>query len=223
MQTTVLSRLKKIEQAIALIYTDANCDQSLKRLIEQESPSLNTLVALNHNNHTARIIAFAHHYINQAPKMLGVLDTLAKSSAINEYTQAFLTTAADYFFTADPAVIDHLSGTHAYLSRAYLCHRMLEELNDRVRTERQWPLAPIDTTYTNLITHTLIGDKTANLLDQRLLIDLELINTALTSAEKNIFHQQPAQQSLALLYKEGWGKTLQRWPFLAEDMAALLQ
>ena len=84
--------------------------------------------------------------------------------------------------------------------------------------ERRWPLVPIDNAHVNLIVHTLIGDEQANLLDQTILINMELIRSKLSEAEKNVFRQEEAQQQLARLCQQGWKATLEQWPFLSDDM-----
>ncbi|ODS24011.1 hypothetical protein AB835_05660 [Candidatus Endobugula sertula] len=186
-----------------------------------ESDSLYYAMLSSSPDDMHRLTAFIRRYIDSVPSYLQAFHELAEKSGIDIYTTPFIK-AAIHCFLDNHIVISKLSGVHAYLCRAYLCHRMLEELNDRVRVERCWPLAPSDNTYVNIIVHTIIGDNDANQLDQTVLVRLETINTTLTAEEKDIFKQENTEKALAKLRQQGWSDTLHEWPVFTEDMAKIL-
>ncbi len=199
--------------------TDA--PDNLEGVIEQRIELVSALFAIPQSHAHRVIYQFVHEYIASCPDLFCAFDNLGEITNIPSYTQPFLHKAYDFFFINHPA-IDKMTGCHALLSKAYLFHRMLEELNDRVMVERQHPLAPVDISHTNLIAHTLIGDEDANLLDQTILIELELINVTLKNKVDNIFSNEEAKKQTAYLKKQGWSDVLNRWPILGKDLAQIL-
>jgi hypothetical protein len=196
-------------------------DDAIQMLIQQHQKGLVSLFQLPLQAPEERILDFVQAYISSAPKFLTAYHALAETGGITDYTQAFFDTATQFFFNKHP-ICDATSGTHALLCKAYLFHRILEELNDRVELERQWALAPVDIVQTNLIAHTLIGDEQANLLDQTVLIHLEIINTQRTDTTTNIFKQTTTQTLTRQLKEKGWKDAYARWPFLKNDLSEIL-
>jgi hypothetical protein len=192
-------------------------DRSLYVLAEEQLSVLVALFTLPKQNAIQKAVDFSHHYIMSSTDYLTAYQALAEESDISGYTRAFLYTAQQFFFTSHP-IIDATTGRHALLCKAYLFHRMLEELNDRVTLERQLPLVPTDIAHTNLIAHTLIGDEQANLLDQSVLIQLEIISNQQSDKAGVIFQQPSTQAATKALKNNGWDKTYSDWPFLKEDM-----
>lgn len=167
------------------------------------------------------LLTFAVQYIRRSADYLSAFNELAKQSNITHYTNTFLKTACNYFSEPHP-IVNSTQGLEALLCQAYLCHRTLEELNDRIFAERQWPLAPCDTAHANLIAHTIIGDERANLLDQTVLINLELTTAKQTEIQQTLFQQEATKQQSHMLREQGWSSVLEQWPFLDEDMTETL-
>ena len=217
MDKAITNNAERVEHAILSMRNLHDCEESLRVLIENKASTFQLLLGIDHAPDTHQLISFVQLYIERCGVLISAFEYTAEITAVDAYTQPYLRAAADFFFEQNPA-IDNLWGAHAFLYRAYLCHRMLEELNDRILTERHWPLAPIDLSHINLIMHTLIGDEDANLLDQTLLIRIELIANALNDETKAIFQQPTAQKLLAHLCKQGWKSTIEQWPCLGEDI-----
>lgn len=209
--------INDVKEAIAAMRQQPEHENGLHRLILPKISILKSMLALREGDELAQLLEFISLYIDRCPDCLDACQHLAAQTRIEPYTQRYIDTATQCFFDSHP-VIDSLSGSHAFLCRSYLCHRMLEELNDLIMIERRWPLVPMDNSHVNLIVHTLIGDEQANLLDQTILINMELIRSQLSEAEKNVFQQDEAQQQLARLCQQGWKTTLEQWPFLNDDM-----
>jgi hypothetical protein len=95
---------------------------------------------------------------------------------------------------------------------------MLEELNDRVGLERGLPLSPADMSFTNIVAHTLIGDSDANLLDQTILIQLDIIIAERSVESSHCFEQNFVKQGTQQLKESNWVDVLGHWPLLGVDM-----
>jgi hypothetical protein len=208
----------------AYINAEFSCsdyEDSIAILIKQRASLLTDLLLLSNANEPSGLFDFVRLYIHCSASHLQAFHSLAKEAAIQDYTDPFLTVAYQFFFDKHP-IIDALPRGQALLCKAYLFHRMLEELNDRVLVERKLLLAPIDTVHTNLIAHTLIGDEHANLLDQKVLIQLELISASFNHTEQRIFQRIEVKNLTAQQRKDGWQAVLQKWPFLSHDISAVL-
>lgn len=218
---TKLYSIDDVKHAILSVQQEPEYESSLHKLLTPKVTLLKSMLRLNEGREFEQLTQFIQAYIDRCPDCLELCQELAAKTFIEPFTHLYIHAATEYFLDAHP-VINSLSGNHAFLCRAYLCHRMLEELNDQVMLERRWPLAPVDMSHVNLIVHTLIGDEQANLLDQTILIRMELIRSQLNEDEKTVFQQEKSQQQLALLCQQGWKETKEQWPFLNEDIAAAI-
>jgi hypothetical protein len=212
---------------------EVDADAAIKPLVTERLPLLEAFFSGQNddgaNSRTRNVydqtVHFVREYIGLAPDYLFALATLAEMDNIDQYTTPFLQNAIHFFFNDEyskntQATVEGKVETtlETLLSQAYSFHRMIEELNDRVALERQVPLAPMDLAYTNLIAHTIIGDKEANLLDQHVLIKLELTSAQLASEAELIF-QNPATKSLTEQRRDqGWQDVYEKWPFFDKDI-----
>ncbi len=212
--TKVSIYLNKQQSVIA--YSSA-----IEALIENRINVIKTLVAVNEQTAYLQLSHFITSYIASCPDYLDVLHRLSYIGNISPYTQPFLASSQSFFFDDNP-IIDATEGIDTLLYQSYLFHRMIEELNDRVLIERQWPLLPLDMSQTNLIAHTLIGDEQANLLDQTVLIQLELINTDMADKTPEIFQHPKTQEATKYLKEDDWQKITQQWPLLNDDLSQCL-
>lgn len=218
MNTTNYKNVNQLQSFIDTHLIDVSNEDSIHELIEQQLDTLMILMAMPEKEAQPHVLEFTKEYIASCPLFLEAYHTLAEATDIGDYTRAFLHTATAFFFDEHP-VLSNLSGRHNLFCRAYLFHRMLEELNDRVALERDLPLSPADMSYTNLIAHTLISDNEANLLDQTVLIQLEIINVKQLDIGSDIFEQDSAKERTNKLKESGWGEVIEHWPFLTKDMA----
>lgn len=221
MTNTSDSSTQTLQSYLTSELNQTDSQHSLDALISLHLKTPSTLFTLPDHGAEDLLRTFSHRYILCAPLHLEAYDALAKLTGIDEYTQPFFKAAHQFFFDQHPAM-QAISGAHTLLYKAYLFHRLMEELNDRVILERQLPLSPIDMSYTNLIVHALIGDEQANLLDQTVLIQLELINAERADKTKDIFQRKATQALTGQLQQQGWGEAYTRWPFLNEDIADIL-
>jgi hypothetical protein len=217
MHSTVADTTHLLEKHLRHCLNKAEANAAIAPLIAERMPLLGAFFDGSDDIHvqTVRVV---HAYISAVPPYFDVLSTLAEMDNISDYTVAFLADATQFFLGENQnneqvTIVD-------LLRQAYLFHRMIEELNDRVALERQLPLAPIDLAYTNLVAHTIIGDDEANILDQNVLIKLELTNAKLANAAEFIF-QNPATKALTEQRRDrGWQDVYDKWPFLTRDIVA---
>jgi hypothetical protein len=217
MHSTVADTTLLLEEHLRQCLNKVNADAAITPLIIERMPLLGAFFD-NDGDVQLRTVRVIHAYISAVPHYFDAFSTLAEMDNISDYTVAFLADAVVFF----------LGGTHPghnqtivdLLRQAYLFHRMIEELNDRVALERQLPLAPIDLAYTNLVAHTIIGEDEANILDQDVLIKLELTSSNLANTAEIIF-QNPATKALTEQRRDrGWQDVYDMWPFLTKDIVA---
>jgi|GEM_PF-5948463 len=197
------------KQALKKLRNKAEYNDSLNTLINEKKAILGAFFNVDNDHYQNQFNVFLHRYIDHAMEYILAYQYLSEITVIERYTQPYLSAASDYFHKSH-SILDQWLGLHNHLSRAYSCHRLLEELNDRIRIERKWPLAPTDTTYSNLIVHTLLGEDNANLLDQDVFIRIELIEEE-HNETKAVFGDKRSQQLLVHLCQKGWNTALEEW------------
>jgi hypothetical protein len=217
MHSTAADTTRLLEEHLRNCLDQVDANAAIAPLIAERMPLLGAFFddAEDIQVQTVRVV---HAYIAAVPHYFTAFSTLAEMDNITDYTMAFLTDAVQLFLgerdnDSKQTIVD-------LLRQAYLFHRMIEELNDRVALERQLPLAPIDLAYTNLVAHTIIGDDEANILDQDVLIKLELTSVTLANTAEVIF-QNPATRALTEQRRDrGWQDVYEKWPFLTRDIVA---
>ncbi len=116
------------------------------------------------NKPLQHLLEFVGKFINRTPNLLDTLLEASRNSPREELCEALTGTCLDYFFSPPPLLAGR-SGLNGAMAKAYLCHRLVEELNDCCAVKFAVPLLPVDFTCSNLIIHQLIGEPLANLLD----------------------------------------------------------
>ena len=173
---------------------------------------------LLHNNLTIAsdkpinaIIQFVEDYNGSVPDHLQAFDSLAKEAGIETYTQTFLQLGYTYV-TNPPDCLTELRGLHRLLGQAYLVQRLLEEINDQIIQLSGGALIPMDMNMANIITHTLLGDESANQLDMLVLLSVET-----TAANAAIFKTTYSGLLQARRF-QGWGDVLERCHVLLKPL-----
>ncbi len=181
--------------------------------IEKQISHLHNSIHLPKTNPERALEDFALRYIDHVPNFIDALRGLTKEAGIYEYTSIFLTIAED-FFTKPPELVTKRNGLLALLSQAFLAHRLIEEINDRVIAHCGIPLAPMDMTRANLIVHQLLGEEYSNDLDFLVLYAVESHMDKENTIENPAFHQFVEKHK-----RNGWSVELDRWPCLAENLS----
>jgi len=210
--------LTKLKQTI----TDAKQEEhqfgAMADFIETNLSSLHGSITISSLSPSKALMSFVVDYVDIAPLHIQALYSLAKEAQLQEYVKVFLDLSCTYFINP-PEILLPYRGLHGLLHKAYLAHRLMEELNDKVMTlSGGVALAPMDMSMANIISHGLIGDELANQLDHLVLLTIET-----TTVDANIFEKHSVKLFLETRRIKGWEDVNQRWPCFTKDCAINLQ
>jgi hypothetical protein len=187
----------------------------LSRVLSMRANQLHEAIKLPTQEAEQLLADFAVRYIAQVPEFIEAISEITKEAGIYDGIVPLLNIASDYFLSP-PEIIGKHAQLEALLYEAYLAHRLLEEVNDRFIGYCGIPLAPMDMTRANVITHEIIGEPFANELDQAVLFSAELLLNQYSFAGESFKHY------IALHKSRGWSRELKRWPCLTENLAIVL-
>lgn len=207
------SRTNRIRELIKSTRADTRQVAMLRSMILESIPRLHGAIHLPAENAEAALSDFVLRYIQHVPNFIDALGGLTKEAGVYDYASVFLNIAEDFFLEPPEVVAPH-NGLKALMFEAYLAHRLIEEVNDRVVGRCGIPLAPMDMTRANLIVHQLIGEPFANDLDFLVHFSTELHMDKEQLMENDAFHRYVREHKA-----RGWAIELDRWPCLAEDLS----
>lgn len=104
--------------------------------------------------------AFVQRYLEQLPVALRTAQASARQLDLADVIMP-VANAAESFFTGE-CRLSQEGGLLALLDRAYLGHRMLEELNDHLHLRIDIYILHVDMTEANSLVHTLLGEPYAS-------------------------------------------------------------
>lgn len=206
-----------IRESIALARFQESQSHDLHHYLGALVPKLHRAIALPNDKPTAALQHFVIRYIEHVPDFLEALSHLMKEARIEQYGQVFLSIAEDYFLKPLELTQQH-SGLLALIDEAYLAHRLIEEINDRLLMLCGVPLTPMDMTLSNIIIHDILGEAFANQLDLAVYYAIEALflpENLANNADLSHFVQQHNATD--------WSNALARWPCLAGDSAIALK
>ena len=204
-------RILHIRESIAAARQSEEKTCALQNFLEARAGALHHIISLPEEDASNTLLAFVTRYIEHVPDFVEALEDITKSAGIYQYTKDFLHIAEDYFIQP-PELISQHTGMHALIDEAYLAHRLMEEINDRVMMVCGVPLSPMDMTLSNIIVHDLLGEEFANQLDLAVHYTIE----ALFQTD-NFIQDDAFQNYIAERKQKGWGQELDKWPCLAGD------
>lgn len=206
-------RTNQIRELVRQARAEPGQTARLQALVRSSIPRMHEAIQLPPNNAPAALVDFVWRYVEHVPNFIDALAGLTREAGIHDYAAVFLKIAED-FFLHPPPLVDGREGLEAIMDRAYLAHRLIEEVNDRVVARCGIPLAPMDMTRANLIMHQLIGEPFANDLDFLVHYSSELHLDKQNLMETPAFHRYMHEHRHG-----GWEAELGRWPCLAEDLS----
>ena len=121
-------------------------------------------ISLHENDGTAALATFIERYMALAPDFVTAFNDFLNSANISGEIARQVITARD-FIEVPVGIVSSQEGLEAQIYKAYLAHRLLEELNDTLKAIYDCPIIPVDMTRSNLIVHHIIGEPFANQLD----------------------------------------------------------
>ncbi|MBZ2169591.1 MULTISPECIES: hypothetical protein [Marinobacter] len=142
---------------------EARSGTFLKQLREKAVDLPSSIVIEGYQPATC-LFQFAVEYIEMAPRLIECVHACAQEAGSLELFEPFIETATQYF-TQPSVLLLRYDGLDGLLIRAYLCHRLMEEMYENNRSIRAADLVDVEATRANLLAHELIGEPFANELD----------------------------------------------------------
>lgn len=136
----------------------------LALLLQARIASLHSSISVRSNEPASQLMYFVTNFIDRTPELLDTVTELSAGACWQEHSEQLVDTCIA-FFTSPPALVGGRNGLNGAMTKAYLCHRLVEEVNDCYRIFCHRPLLPLDFTTSNLIIHHLVGEPLANMLD----------------------------------------------------------
>lgn len=211
---TSITKTNDIRQAIRLARAREAQANELRPLLETQVSRLHGAIQLPQARPVDALMDFVVRYVEHVPNCIDAITGLTKEAGVYDYASIFLSIAED-FFLQPPDVVAERSGLVALLDEAYLAHRLIEEVNDRIISHCGIPLAPMDMTRANLVVHELIGEPFANQLDFVVHYSTELHMGKEQMLDDNATFRHYVREHK----RNGWSLEMNRWPCLAENLA----
>lgn len=159
----VLSLAVNSEQ-IATALASEQQDHLLQHALQARYPLVSRLVELDETQAGKQLLDFIVLYIEAVPKLLEDLTQAAEQAGLRQAVTPLIH-IANNFFNLSTHTLGPRSGLTALMVKAYLAHRLLEEVMDVCHFTTGESILPMDLTFTNIIVHTLIGEPFANDMD----------------------------------------------------------
>jgi hypothetical protein len=134
------------------------------RQLGEKAASLPGTITIEGYQPATCLFQFAVEYIEMAPRLIECVEACAREANKADLFAPFIDAATRYF-TQPSVLLVRYDGLDGLLIRAYLCHRLMEEMYENNRSIRASDLVDIETTQANLLVHQLIGEPFANELD----------------------------------------------------------
>lgn len=139
------------------------------RQLREKAASLPATVTIEGYQPATCLFQFAVEYIEMAPRLIECVEACAREAGKAELFAPFVDAATRYF-TQPSVLLVKYDGLDGLLIRAYLCHRLMEEMHENNRSIRASELVDLEATRANLLTHQLIGEPFANELDDAITV-----------------------------------------------------
>jgi hypothetical protein len=205
-----------IRQIIIQAREQSGAREKLIGFLQKRRPFLHASITLPAELGVEPLADFIERYISHVPDFVEAIEQITEEAFIEKEVAPILEIARNYF-VSPPDLITESSHLLSLLDKAYLAHRLLEEVNDRFMAQTGIPLTPMDNTKANLIGHELIGEPFANLLDQAVLFSAELLLSE-NKLDSPFIHNYVAQHK-----DRGWSDEIKRWPCLVDNLEIQLE
>ena len=211
-----LTKIEQIREKIELAHKIEQDNKTLETYINAKLTSLHRTISLPDDSPEKALVEFITRYINHVPDFLDAMFELSTEANIADCMCPFFKIATEYF-SHPPELVEEHTGLLALVDEAYLAHRLVEEMNDRVMMHSGLPFMPMDMTISNIIVHDFLGDEFGNQLDLAVHYSTEVI-----FAEADMQNHPGFVAFLEAHKRNGWQKELTKWPCLAGDESITL-
>lgn len=196
--------MKSIEQQIRSALAVEEQEHTMENALQAHHEQISRLVELEEENTGQQLLDFVSLYIRSVPSLLDDLQKVAAEKKLQHTVQPLVDITLE-FFKLSAHDLGKRSGLAALMVKAYLAHRLLEEVNDACLFHTGTAIIPMDMNFTNTIIHTLIGEPFANDMDQ-------LVNVAI----KKLFEQEKSNPPfIKELARTNLVRICQQWPSLS--------
>ncbi|WP_426415548.1 hypothetical protein [Aestuariirhabdus sp. LZHN29] len=185
--------------------------EHLKAHLASLKNGLHPLLGLDQGKANDKLLEFSTRYINYVPQFIEVVEEGAQRTGTGALVTPYVTIAKEYFLTPVPAISGH-EGLIGLFDEAYLCHRLLEEVNDIFWSNGGFPLLPLDTSQANVIAHAIVGEPFANELDSLVAEAVSGLSLGFQKMGKDGFGSSLKERA------QHWESGDQQWPCLAGEM-----
>ena len=213
----IQQQTQAMRQAIVCAKDFERGNPLLRRFLEQKIPALHRSISLPKEDTVASLESFITSYIESVPDFIEALHRLAEEAGVSDRTEQFLAIAAD-FFLSPPEIVDQVPGLKGLLGEAYLAHRLIEEINDRMMMASGVPFSPMDMTLSNVIVQDILDHEFANQLDLAVHYAIESLFD-----NKAAFKDADFTDYLKKQQTKGWTEAISNWPCLAGDSEITLK
>ena len=179
------------------------------RQMKEKAARLPGSVVVDGYQPATSLFQFAVEYIEMAPRLIECVDACAREAGKTELFQPFVDAAIRYF-TQPSVLLVRYDGLDGLLIRAYLCHRLMEEMHDNNRSIRASELIDLEATRANLLVHELIGEPFANELDDAITV------TVLQIAGTPDYYNLDLDPFVDQVNNQAWDWMRQYWENLLE-------
>lgn len=139
------------------------------RQLHEKVAALPAAVTIEGYQPATCLFQFVVEYIEMAPRLIECVEACAREAGKADLFEPFVNAAIRYF-TQPSALLVRYDGLDGLLIRAYLCHRLMEEMYENNRCTRASEIVDIEATRANLLAHQLIGEPFANELDDSITV-----------------------------------------------------
>lgn len=156
------------EAVLRVIQQAAELEQrgsGLQRQISERLQLLPPMIAIDDPQPALCLLRFAIEYIEMAPRLIECVEACAQEAQASALFTPFISAALNFFAQPSPALAQY-DGLDGLLIKAYLCHRLMEDLYENNKSIRNSQLVDVEATQANLLVHHLLGEPFANELDQ---------------------------------------------------------
>ena len=200
-----------LQQAIRFAKTHELKTGQLEKMLEHRIANLHHSIQLPANNSVSALLIFIIRYIEHVPEFIEAVADIANDTGIQELIEPVIKVASE-FFLSPPEWIEQQPSLESLMDKAYLAHRLIEEVNDRYMHRVGAPLVPMDMTRSNLIIHHLIGETFANQLDMAVVSAVNQIEQRNGDYSKlNSFMDRNQNRNIS--------HELIRWPCLTDSLS----
>lgn len=191
--------------------------QHLQALLEQQLDRVHMAIQLPQTDSIGSLLLFTIAYIEQVPSFLDAARAITRDAGIEAYAAPCLKLAEDFFLKPPEIVCGHI-GLDELMDEAYLAHRLMEEVNDRFMARAGIPLIPMDTTLSNLVIHSLIGEPFSNELDEAVHYAVERV-----MSNDTIYNSAAFKDYVTTHSNDHWKHQLDEWPCLMDQLSINLK